>query len=132
MVLCLGEPPRRFLLLLFIIFVLHFVVILHLFLFFIHFCSSFVVTIYSLLFNVIPHLSVDYCRVFTPILYFKPSPSQSDSQLIQPFRDILSQFYRERYGFKWGFFYPQAFFTLRSFTNIFDSTCVYQGLPGSR
>ena len=31
-----------------------------------------------------------------------------------------------------GVFYPQAFFTLRSFTDIFDSTCVYQGFPGSR
>ena len=28
-------------------------------------------------------------------------------------------------------FYPQAFLTLRSITKIFDSTCVYQGLPGS-
>ena len=35
MVLCLGEPPRRFLLLLFFIFVLHFVFVLHSFLFFI-------------------------------------------------------------------------------------------------
>ena len=31
-----------------------------------------------------------------------------------------------------GVFYPQAFFILRSFTDIFDSTCIYQGLPGSR
>ena len=29
-----------------------------------------------------------------------------------------------------GVFYPQVFFTLRSFTDIL--TCVYQGLPGSR
>ena len=29
-------------------------------------------------------------------------------------------------------FYPQAFLTLCSFTNIFDSTCDYQGLSGSR
>ena len=29
-----------------------------------------------------------------------------------------------------GIFYPQAFFTLRSFTDIL--TCVYQGFPGSR
>ena len=46
-----------------------------------------------------------------PILYFQPSPSQSDSQqFVQPFRS-----YRERYGLEWAFFYPQAFFTLRSF-----------------
>ena len=31
-----------------------------------------------------------------------------------------------------GVFYPQAFFTLRPLTDIFDSTCVYQGFPGSR
>ena len=29
-----------------------------------------------------------------------------------------------------GIFYPQAFFTLRSFTDIL--TCVYQGFPGSQ
>ena len=34
----------------------------------------------SLLFDIIPHPSVDYRRVFTPILYFQPSPSQSDSR----------------------------------------------------
>ena len=31
-----------------------------------------------------------------------------------------------------GHFYPQTFFTLRSFPNIFDSTYFYQRLPGSR
>ena len=30
---------------------------------------------------VIPHPPVDYRRVFTPILYFQPSPAQSDSRL---------------------------------------------------
>ena len=33
----------------------------------------------SLLFDVIPHTSVSYCWVFTPVLYFQPSSSQSDS-----------------------------------------------------
>ena len=33
----------------------------------------------SLLFDVIPYTSVSYCWVFTPILYFQPSSSQSDS-----------------------------------------------------
>ena len=32
-------------------------------------------------FSVIPHSSVDYRQVFRPILYFQPSPSQSDSRL---------------------------------------------------
>ena len=42
---------------------------------------------------------------------------QSDSQHFhfQPFRDLLSQFYRERYGFEW------AFFTLCSFINILSA-----------
>ena len=76
MLLCLGEPLVRF----FdagCCFVLHFVVILHflLLLFFI-----FVVVHHSLLFNVIPRPSMDYRWVFTPILYFQPSPSQSDSR----------------------------------------------------
>ena len=47
---------------------------------------------------------------------------------ILPFpRSSFSQFYCERFSV--GIFYPQAFFTLRSFTDIL--TCVYQGLPGS-
>ena len=36
-----------------------------------------------------------------------------------------------RYGFERAFFTHRRFFTLRSFPHIFDSTCVYQGLPGS-
>ena len=60
-------------------------------------CSSFilfylfVVVLHSLLFNVIAHHSVDYLRVFTPILYFQPSPSQSYSRHfhVQPSRDLL-------------------------------------------
>ena len=40
--------------------------------------SIFVIHIYF--FDIIPHPSVDYCRVFTPILYFQSSPSQSDSR----------------------------------------------------
>ena len=44
-------------------------------------CSLFAVVLHShLLFDIISHPSVDYSRVFTPILYFQPSPLQSDSQ----------------------------------------------------
>ena len=32
-------------------------------------------------FSVISHSSMDYCQVLRPILYFQPSPSQSDSWL---------------------------------------------------
>ena len=119
------------------IFDLHFVDVLHLPMFF---------NQSHLPFDITSHHSVNYRRVFAPILYFRPSPSQSDSQQFhfQPFR--LSSF-RGRYVFFCGgvggggvgryllaasatVFYPQAFFTLRSFTDIL--TCVYQGLPGSR
>ena len=60
------------LLLFFIHFVLHFVVAV------LHFITSYLMVYFSLLFNLIPHPSVDYCGVFTPILYFQPSPLQSD------------------------------------------------------
>ena len=50
-------------------------------------CSSFIafrrfcdVVLHSLLFNVIPRPSVSCLQVFTPILYFQPSSSQSDSR----------------------------------------------------
>ena len=48
----------------------------------------------------------------------------------QPFRALLLQFYLEHYGFE------RAFFTRRRFlpyilSHIFDTTCFYQGLPGS-
>ena len=71
MLLCLGEPPVRFLLLLLLfisflhlhfIFDLHFVVVLHLSFFFIH-----------LLFGIISHPSVDYRRVFHPFYTFSPA-----------------------------------------------------------
>ena len=79
--------------------VLHFIFDLH-FVFvssfvYLHFVvvSSFVVFLHShFLLDVIPHPSVDYRRVFTPILYFQPSPSQSDSRHFhfQPFRYLLT------------------------------------------
>ena len=59
-----------------------------------HFLSSFVDVLHSYFcfFNVMPRPSVDYHRVFTPILYFQSSPSQSDSQHFhfQPFRYLLT------------------------------------------
>ena len=62
---------------------LHFVVV-----------SSFVVFLHShFLFDVIPHPSVDSRRVFTPILYFQPSSSQSDPRHFHflPFRYLLAE-----------------------------------------
>ena len=104
------------------------VVVAHSFLFFVLLLLFFIrfflfdVVLHSLLFNVIPHPSVDYRLVFTPILYFQPSPSKSDSlhfhfNLSEIFFlsfTILSRGLR----FWVGIFYPKMFFTLRSFTDI--------------
>ena len=62
----------------------------------------------SLLFDIISHPSVDYRRVFTPILYFQPSPSQSDSRHFH-FSTIPLSSYCERYGFEWAFFTHRRF-----------------------
>ena len=79
-------------------------------------CSSFVDVLHShLLFDIIPHPSVDYHRVFTPILYFPPSSSQSDLRHFnfQPFR--LSS-----YLFSWvGVLYThRRFLSYTPFTDI--------------
>ena len=132
MVLCLGEPPRgfcdvgccccfphrRF----FIhfrssiyccssfIFVLHFVVVV------LHFISR-------LLFHVSG----------TPPWLLRLVKASTSSELYPDYFWLPLLFHLPRALRFWvGVFYPQAFFTLRSFTDIFDSTCVYQGLPGSR
>ena len=122
MVFCLGEPLRRFLLLLLY---LHFIFIsfLHLhFIFDLHMSMFFILLIFFihiLLFDIIPHPSVytfssGHRRVIRDAFSF----NHSDIFLSQALR------------FWVGIFYPQAFFTLWSFTNIL--TCIYQGFPGSR
>ena len=80
MLLCLGEPPVRFLLLLL------------LFISFLHLDFILLFSFIHLLFGIISHPSVDYRRVFAPILYFQPSPSQSDLRYFhfQPFRYLLT------------------------------------------
>ena len=103
-----------FFILLFLFFILLFFFIL--FLFFICCCCSSL----SLLFDVIPHPSVVYCRVFRSILYFQPSPSQNDSRRCH---FNLSEIFFHSFtvnatALSGHFFYPQAFFTLRSFTDI--------------
>ena len=82
------------------------------------------------LFNVIPHPSVDYRRGFyTPFYTFSPAHRRviRDTFIFWPFRYLLAASTTALNG---HFFYPQAFFTLRSFTDIL--TCVYQDFPGSR
>ena len=122
MLLCLGEPPVRFLwcwlsfLFFILLLYLHFVFFLHLSFFFIH----------IFLFGIIPHLSMDYRRVFTPILYFWLSPPRSDSWHFhfQPFHYLLAA----SHAVLSGPFLPIGIFTLPSFTDVL--TCVYQGFPG--
>ena len=71
--------------------------------------SSFVDVLHShFLFDIIPHPSVDYRHVFRPILYFQPSPSQSDLRHFH-FSTIPLSSYRERYGFEWAFFTHRRF-----------------------
>ena len=66
-------------------------------------CYSFVIFLHShFLFDIIPHSSVDYCQVFTPILYFQPSPSQSNSRHFH-FSTIPLSSYCKCYGFELAF-----------------------------
>ena len=121
MVLCLGEPLGGFCdVSCHFIFVSSFCC-----------CSSFVNVLNShFLFDIIPHPSVDYRRVFTPILYFLPSPSQSDSEHFhfQPFRYLLTASARVLSGHC----LPTGVFYLMLLPEIFGTTCFYQGFPGSR
>ena len=82
------------------------------------------------LFDIIPHPSVDYRQVFRPILYFQPSPSQSDLRHFhfQPFRYLLTA----SATVLSGHFLPTGVFYLTLLPNIFGTTCFYQGLPGSQ
>ena len=128
MVLCLGEPLRRFLwcwllflilisfLYLHFIFDLHFVVVHHLPFFFIHiFFSTSSLTL--------PWAIGDFLHQF-----YTSSPAHR-----RVIRDTFifnhSVIFLPRALRPWvDIFYPQVFFTLRSFTDVL--TCVYQG-PGS-
>ena len=82
---------------------------------------------FSLLFDVILHPSVDYRRGFyTPFYTFSPAHRRVIRDTFIFDYSILPRALRP-----WvGIFYPQAFFTLCSFTHIV--TCVCQGFPGSR
>ena len=111
MVLCLGEPPRRFLLMFFISFCCH------LWIFFIP----------ILVFDIIPHPSVSFYTHF--IISAQPI---AEWFVTLSFSTIPLSSHREHYRFEWAFFTHRHFFTLRSFTDIYDSTYVYQGFPGRR
>ena len=95
---------------------------LHLLMFFI------LLFFFSLLLNIISHPSVGYCRGFyTPFYTFSPA----HRRVIRDTFICSTIPFLPRALRPWvGIFYPQAFFTLRSFTDIL--TCVYQGFSGSR
>ena len=123
MVLCLGEPPRRFLLLLL----------------FIHFCSSFCccssfIFVLHFVVVVLHFISRLLCHVTgTPPWLLRPMKASTSSELYPDYFWLPLLFHLPQALRFWvGVFYPQALFTLRSFTDNFDSTCVYQDFPGSR
>ena len=94
-------------------------------------CSSFVNVLHShFLFDIILHPSVDYHQVFTPILYFRPSPSQSDLWHFhfQLFRYLLTA----SATVLSGHFLPTGVFYLMLLPDIFGTTCFCQGFPGNR
>ena len=98
---CLGEPPGRFL---FIHFYSSFCC---------HFCSSFCCCCYSFHFQAAlpPALHSGFSGPWRPPQALSSTPITFDC--------LCFFIYREHYGFERGFFYPQAFFTLCSFTDIF-------------
>ena len=99
MVLCLEKPPRRF---------------LRCWLSFSHLSMFFILLLFfSLLFNIIPHPSVDYCWGFyTPFCTFSPAHRRVSCDTF-----ICSTIlFLPRVLRPWvGTFHQQAFFTLRSF-----------------
>ena len=103
MVLCLKELPRRF---------LWCCCIFILFVNFLHFILLLFLDVLHphFLFDIIPHPSVNYRQVYTHFIF-------SDQPIVEWFATLSfstnpRSYYRKRYGF--------------------DSTCIYQGFPGSQ
>ena len=97
-----------------VVFVLHFVVVLHLF-----------------LFNAIPNPSMDFRRVFTLILYFQPSASQSDSRHFHfNLFEIFFHSLTTRATVLTGYFLLTSGFYLVLHHRHFARA--YQGFPGSQ
>ena len=132
MVLCLGEPLRRFLrcwllflilisfLYLHFIFDLHFVVVHHLSFFFIHiFFSTSSLT-----------LPWTIARFLDPFCTFSPAHRRviRDTFIFRPFHYLLTASAMVLSGH----FLPTGVFYLTLLPDIFGTTCFYQGLPGSQ
>ena len=118
MALCLGEPPRRFCDI-GCHFGLHFIFVssfccCSLFVVFLHFVSR-------LLYHV----------TGIPPCILRPMKASTSSELYPDYFWLPFLFHLLWALWLWvGIFYPQTFFTLRSFTDIL--TCVYQSIPGSQ
>ena len=124
MVLCLGEPTKRFLLLYLYFHFCNFISF--------HFWSSFVDVLHSH-FICFSTSSLTFpwtiAGFLHPFYTFNPAHHRV---ICDTFIFNFSVIFLPRALRFWvGIFYPQAFFTLRSFTDIFYSTCNYQGFPGS-
>ena len=148
MLLCLGEPPKRFLLYLdfiLILFSFHFWSSFHpsdatfawekevfffifiSFLIFICWWSSFVVALHFIYFPTSsPTLPWTIPRFLHPFYTFSPTHHRviRDTFIFNFSNIFFSDILRSLAIW--------CFFPLCSFTNIFDSTYVYQGFPGSR
>ena len=98
------------------------------------FCDVGCCCCHSLLFNVIPHSSVSYRQVFTPILYFQPSSSQSDSRHFHfNFSGPFCYSFTASATVLTGRLLPTGvFLPMPLLPDIFDTTYFYQGLPGSQ
>ena len=77
-------------------------------------CCSFVDVLHShFIFNIIPHSSVDYHQVFTPVLYFLPAHCRVIRDTFIFNHSVI--FLLRALRFWVGIFYPKTFFTLHSF-----------------
>ena len=90
------------------------------------YCFSFIVVLHSL-------MSLHF-RATSPCHRHSGTVKGSTSSELYPgyFRLLLPFHLPRTLQFWVGIFYPQTLFTLRSFLDIFDTTCFYQGFPGSR
>ena len=117
MLLCLAEPPVRFLWSSFLLLYLHLSMFFILLLLFIYiFFSTSSLT-----------LPWTIAGVFTPHFIL---PAQPIAEWFATLSFSTIPFLPRAVRSWVGIFYHNAFFTLRSLTNIL--TCVYQGFPGSR
>ena len=90
---------------------------------------SFVVLLHShFLFDVIPHPSVTIARFLDPFCTFSPAHRRVICNTFQPFCYVLTV----SSTVLGGHFLPTGIFYLMLLSNIFGTTCFYQGFPRSR